>query len=136
MAAAHGAYYRIQQDEGSAQFRYWISQNKTESEKMCKFFNLQNDNMFIKEGSKLILDIIAHNQVFYVPMITKIFDMEESIQYDLLTDQEVTKLSQRTESLIVSDTSFITQKQNFNEQTHVKIRLLHNGPLNVDFHTK
>ena len=62
--------------------------------------------------------------------------MEESIQYDLLTDQEVTKLSQRTESLIVSDTSFITQKQNFNEQTHVKIRLLHNGPLNVDFHTQ
>lgn len=59
--ATHGAYYRLLKEEGSAQFRYWISQNKHDVKKMCTFFNLQNDNKLIKEGSKIVLDRIAVN---------------------------------------------------------------------------
>jgi hypothetical protein len=39
-AATHGAYYRIMDEEGSAQFRYWISQNKHDVDKLLTFFNL------------------------------------------------------------------------------------------------
>jgi hypothetical protein len=46
--------------------------------KLLTFFNLQNDNKLIKESQKIIYDSIAINQVFYVPMIAKVLDMEES----------------------------------------------------------
>jgi hypothetical protein len=53
-AATHGTYYRIVDGEGSAQFRYWISQNKHDVKKLCTFFNLQSDSKFIKESSKIV----------------------------------------------------------------------------------
>lgn len=92
-AATHGAYFRIMKDEGSAQFRYWISQNKNDAKKMCTFFNLQNDNKLVKESSKIILDMISINQIIYVPMISKVFDMEESELYDNLTDEDVIRFA-------------------------------------------
>ena len=73
--AAHGAYYRISAEEGNAQFKYWISQNKHEVTKMLTFFNLDNNNIIGKEGQKILFDSIQTNQVLYVPMITKIYDM-------------------------------------------------------------
>lgn len=60
-AATHGAYYRMVDGEGSAQFRYWVSQNKHDVKKLCTFFRLQNDNKLIKEGSKIMLDSIVTN---------------------------------------------------------------------------
>ena len=70
---------------------------------MCTFFNLQNANKLVKEGSKLVLDRIATNQVIYVPMLSKVFDMEESKLYDLLTDEVVIHYSKRTQKLAVFD---------------------------------
>jgi hypothetical protein len=90
--ATHGAYYRLLKDEGSAQFRYWISQNKHDYKKMLTFFNLQNLK-FIKTGSKIVYDRIAINQVFFVPMIAKVFDMHESSKYDNMSDKDVTRFS-------------------------------------------
>lgn len=89
--------------EGSEQFRYWISQNKHDVKKMITFFNLQNSNRLIKEGSKIVLDRIATNQVIYVPMLSKIFDMEESTLYDSLSDEDVMNYSKRTQKLSLFD---------------------------------
>jgi len=99
---------------------------------MCTFFNLQNDNKLVKEGSKLILDRIATNQVIYVPMLSKIFDMEESKLYDSLTDEDVIQYSKRTQKLAMFD-KFHTKKEQFNSNTHVRVRILHNEKLDVDF---
>ena len=60
-AASTGVYFRLLKEEGSAQFRYWIAENKHDARKMCAFFNLQNDNKYIKEGMKITLDSIAIN---------------------------------------------------------------------------
>ena len=38
--ATRGAYYRIMKEEGSAQFRFWISENRADHKKMLTFFNL------------------------------------------------------------------------------------------------
>jgi hypothetical protein len=70
---------------------------------MITFFNLQNSNRLIKEGSKIVLDRIATNQVIYVPMLSKIFDMEESTLYDSLSDEDVMNYSKRTQKLSLFD---------------------------------
>jgi hypothetical protein len=77
--------------------------------KLLTFFNLQNDNKLIKESQKIIYDSIAINQVFYVPMIAKVLDMEESQTYDCLDDEQVLKLASRKETLR-EQTSFHTRK--------------------------
>ena len=59
--AAHGAYYRLLKEEGSAQFRYWVSMNKHDYSKLLTFFNMQNGNMLVSEGSKIVLDRIITN---------------------------------------------------------------------------
>jgi hypothetical protein len=50
---------------------------------MIAFFNTQNKNKLVKEASKLFLPPIPVNQKIFVPMIAKVFDMEESNKYDL-----------------------------------------------------
>lgn len=37
----------------------------------------------------MILDSIAVNQKLFVPMIAKMFDLEESAEYDSLTDDKL-----------------------------------------------
>jgi hypothetical protein len=84
-----GAYYRLQHETGVAQFRYWLSTNKNDYKKMITFFNMQNNNKAVKEGQKLILDKIALNKKLFVPRIAKPFDLEESNEYDTLTDEKL-----------------------------------------------
>ena len=55
---------------------------------MITFFNMQNNNKAVKEGNKLLLDKIAINQKLFVPMIAKVFDLDESAQYDDLSDEK------------------------------------------------
>ena len=43
-------YYRINADEGSNQFRFWLATNKDDYKKMITFFNMQNNNKAVKEA--------------------------------------------------------------------------------------
>lgn len=79
-----------------------------------------------------MLDRIAVNQVIYVPMLSKVFDMEESQLYDSLTDDDVIHYSQRTQKLSLFD-RYHTRKDQFDSSTYVKIRILHNEKMDVDF---
>lgn len=45
---------------------------------MLAFFNLDNNNKLAKEGQKMLFDSIQVNQVLYVPMLTKVLDLQES----------------------------------------------------------
>lgn len=90
--ATHAPYYRLMKEDGSAQFRYWLVNNKHEHKKMLAFFNIQNDNKMVKSGTKLILDKVEVNQVIYVPMLAKVFDMNESDSYIGLTDEKIEAL--------------------------------------------
>ena len=56
---------------------------------MITFFNMQNNNKAVKEWNKLLLDKIAINQKLFVPMIAKVFDLDESAQYDDLSDEKI-----------------------------------------------
>ena len=40
VGATRGAYYRIMKEEGSAQFRYWLAENKHDAKKILAFFNM------------------------------------------------------------------------------------------------
>ena len=51
-----------------------------------------NDNKLVKEGAKIILDKIETNIKIYVPMLTPKFTMEESNQYDSMTDEKFLKI--------------------------------------------
>ena len=56
---------------------------------MLTFFNIQNESKMVKQSSKIVLDSIKVNQIIYVPMLSKVFDMEEANKYDNLTDQKL-----------------------------------------------
>ena len=55
---------------------------------MLKFFNIVNDNKLVKEGVKVILDKIRTNLKIFAPMLTREFTMEESNQFDEMTDEK------------------------------------------------
>jgi hypothetical protein len=59
--SANAAYYRVAKDEGSNQFRFWLSTNKKDYKKMLTFFNMQNNNKAVKEANKVVLDKIKVN---------------------------------------------------------------------------
>jgi hypothetical protein len=59
---------------------------------MIAFFNTQNKNKLVKEASKLFLPPIPVNQKIFVPMIAKVFDMEESNKYDLSYDDTIPEI--------------------------------------------
>jgi hypothetical protein len=56
---------------------------------MISFFNAQSNNILVKEATKLLLSDIVVNQKLFVPMLAKVFDMQESISYDGLTDERL-----------------------------------------------
>ena len=87
VAATHGAYYRVMNEEGSAQFRYWLSENKHDTKKILTFFNFQNDNKLAAESHKIALPSIKINQIIYVPMLVKPFDLAEAKTYDKLNNK-------------------------------------------------
>jgi hypothetical protein len=53
----------------------------TEPERILEFFNMQNDVWLVKNGNKVLYDSIETNQVLYVPMLVKKFDLEEASTY-------------------------------------------------------
>ena len=55
---SNSVHYQLQPEGASEQFRYWIGTNQHQHETMLIFFNLMNDNKFVKEGAKMILDRI------------------------------------------------------------------------------
>ena len=57
----HGAYYRVMKEEGSAQFRFWIAENRHDHKPMLTFFNIQNDSKLVQKSSSVILDKIKTN---------------------------------------------------------------------------
>lgn len=131
-AATTGAYFMIFKDEGSAQFRYWMAQNKHDAHKINTFFNMQNDNKLVVQGMKVIRDSISINQVLYVPMIAKVFDMEEAKVYETLTDADVLRLSKQTPTLSSTVKYHVNAKQH-DPSCQVKVRILYNDRLDVNF---
>ena len=61
VGATHAAYYRVMKEEGSAQFRYWLAENKHDHEKILAFFNFQNESEIAKGSSKIVLPSIRIN---------------------------------------------------------------------------
>ena len=98
----HGAYYRIMKEEGSAQFRYWIAENRHDHVKMLTFFNMQNESEMVKQSSKVVLDSIKTNQIIYVPMMSQIFDLEEASKYDNLTNERLLHIINNPEELDIN----------------------------------
>jgi hypothetical protein len=41
----------------------------------------------VKETQKVLLDKIAENQKLFIPMIAKVFDLQESSTYDSVTEE-------------------------------------------------
>lgn len=79
------AYYVIAKEEARHQAKLSLFWSKKNYKKLISFFNLSSANRAIKQMSKLKLDSIELNQVFYVPMLAKIFDMQESESYNNVT---------------------------------------------------
>lgn len=65
-------------------------------------------------------------------MLSKIFDMEESQLYNNMSNDDVTAFAARTQKLSFLDL-YHTRKDLFNSATHVKVRILYNDKLAVDF---
>ena len=93
---------------------------------MLKFFNIVNDNKLVKEGAKVILDSIRTNHKLFAPMLTREFTLEESHQYDSMSDEKFNELVARVKEHVLVDASLLNQDQQHDPNTHVKIRLLHN----------
>lgn len=72
---------------GLAQFKYWLATNKNECKKILQFLQLQTHNSVVKKANKSNLPKVEVVQKLYVPMIAKIFDLDESKMYDGLTDE-------------------------------------------------
>jgi hypothetical protein len=56
---------------------------------MISFFNIQSANILVKKATDSLLPEIPLNQVFYAPMLAKVFDMQESNSYNGLTDSQL-----------------------------------------------
>lgn len=56
---------------------------------MISFFNTQSKNKLVKSVSKTMLADVPVNQKFFVPMLAKVFDMEESNSYDELSNERL-----------------------------------------------
>ena len=96
-------HYQISPELASEQFRYYVATNQENHEVVLYFFNLMNDNKFVKEGAKIILDSIKTNMKIYVPMIAPQFTMEESLTYDSMTDQKFEQLRQERQPEVLRD---------------------------------
>lgn len=73
--ATNATYYRIQNEQGVLQFRYWIGANRHDYKKLLTFFNMQNNNTAVKNGEKILLQSIAENRKLFVPMLAKPFTL-------------------------------------------------------------
>ena len=83
------AYYGIMRDEAADSFRYWIATNQNNHRAFVKLLNVPSNNKLIKNSQKIVFDSINIDKVLFVPMIAKRFTMQESHEYDGLTDQDI-----------------------------------------------
>ena len=99
----HGAVYQLAPQNASEQFRYWTATNMDKHELMLLFFNLVNDNKFVKEGAKIILDSIRTNTKIYVPLPTEELSLQEAISYDSMTDEKFAELEQQNHETVKTE---------------------------------
>ena len=79
-------YYHAHLDEAKTDYLYWLHTNSKEESKILQYLNAGSTSKILKKVLKNRLTNIELNFKFYVPMLTKIFDMEESNSYDNLDD--------------------------------------------------
>lgn len=128
-------YFRFAKQEGSEQFRYWTSAQKQDFEKILTFYNVMSHSKNVKRGMLLSIDGIRTKQIFFVPMIAKRYTMEESAQYDNLTEEKINQLEPEVLDFSNQDVKYHTSKADFDEMTHVKIRLLYRHAAPINFKT-
>ena len=63
-----------------------MSTNRDNPEVVLKFFNVVNDNKFVKSGAAMALPGIKVRRKIYVPKMVKEFELEETKQYCNMTD--------------------------------------------------
>jgi hypothetical protein len=85
--ATSATYYKVNPKQGLSQFRYAIYSNKYDYRSAINIFNAQTNTKAVRKVVKSSLPEIATNKKFYIPMIAKIFDLEESNLYDGLTNE-------------------------------------------------
>lgn len=90
--ATSALYYRGKKDQALSQFLYWLATNDSNYQGMLGLYRIPDGNKTYKRSQKASLKPITTNVCLYVPMIAKIFDMEESHRYDNLTDEALTKI--------------------------------------------
>ena len=68
-------------------------------------------------------------------MLSKIFDMEEANSYDNLTNEKLCEIRKKPEVLDFSnkDVKFHYRKNNYDQNTQVRIRFLHDQTSPVNF---
>lgn len=92
------------------------------------FFNMQNNNKAVKNGEKVLLQNIAENRKFFVPMLARTFNLQESKQYDNLTDESLEEILKNPQKIDLDQNPrnylYHTDKDKFDDSKQVKIRLL------------
>ena len=89
------AVYSLKPKQASDQFRYWIATNQDNYKGVLTFFNLVNENKFVKETNKIQLASIVTNQRIYVPMLAPRLTLEEQFAYDDMTDDKFAELKRQ-----------------------------------------
>ena len=135
---ADGAYFRLAKQEGSLQFRYWTSAQKQDFEKLLAFYNIMCHSKSVKRGLILSIDGIRIKQILFVPMLARRLTLDESNTYDNLTEEHFNQLQANPEQIDLQnqDVKFHTSKSDYDETTHVKIRLLYRHQVPVNFKTR
>ncbi len=85
-----------------SQFLYWLATNNSDYKGMLSLYRIPDINKPYKRTQKTSLKPITTNLSIYVPMIAKIFDMEESNRYDGLTDESLATFLNNPEVLVLS----------------------------------
>ena len=129
-ALSHGTMYSINPNLGIDQFRFWLATNRNNPKLILKFFDIQNDNKFIKSSSSLGLPSINQRQKIYCPMLVRDFDMKESNQYNNLTDEKFLELTKNRKEKIMHEINpdYHTDEEEHDSDTQVKIRVLNSKP--------
>lgn len=101
-------------------------------EELQKFFNMQNKAV-VKKMFKLILPKIYLNQVIYVPKLMKEMTIEELDIYKIQCYKQ--SLSLKDQELKV-DKRFQIGLKKYDSSKYVKVRVLCNSELDVNFETR
>ena len=131
------AYYGVEKEQAAALFQYYISTQRQNFERTLSIYNFATKNS-MRKVNNLAVPGIKTKQVFFVPMIAKLFTLEESALYDGLTDEQFEQIRANPEQLDLQNknTLYHINKERHDETTHVKVRLLCPHSLPVNFSTR